>query len=397
MAMDELLQTAPCGFIVFRDDGTVTHVNKTLLNWLRMQEEGLKAKHVESIFNLATRIFYQTHFFPLITLHGKAEEIFLTLRPQQGDDIPVMANAIRKEEEGSYTNHMVLVQVHQRKKYEDEILQAKKAAQDALHKNEELINAKRDLETQTLELDKQVARLANINRELAELSSVISHDMQEPVRRIAMFADMVYQQNKDLGDTALAPLKKIGDLCVLMRNKIKGLNDFVTVEISEQTGLVNLNDAILRATGKVQAECMDNGIKLETPALPVIEGNTLQLERLFYHLVKNAYENRQPGNAAEINIESDIIKQNSYNTTKGRYRYIDFVRIVFSDKGMGFDDKYNEYVFRMFKKLDPASEGLGLGLAVCKKIVEHMYGTITAQSAPGGGARFVIHLPVRQG
>lgn len=394
--MEDLLQTAPCGFIVFQDDGAIKYVNQTLLEWLGPDKAAFEGKHIESLFNLATRIFYQTHFFPLIKLHGKAEEIFLTLRPGAGDDIPVMANAVRKEAGGIYTNHMVLVKVLQRRKYEDEILLAKKAALQALQQNEELVSAKKELEEHTQELDKQITRLTSINRELAELSSVISHDMQEPVRRMAMFADMVQQQHTALPEGVLSTLQKIGQLCLLMRNKIKGLNDFVTVEISETKGLVDLNDVVAKALGKLQAEEKDD-LELQSEQLPVVEGSKVQLEHLFYHLLHNAYEYRKPGTTAKVIIESSIIKQNSYNTTKGRYRYIDFVRIIIRDNGIGFDNKYNEYVFRMFKKLDPTAKGIGLGLSICKKIVEHMYGTIAAESAPDAGASFTVFLPLRQG
>jgi anti-anti-sigma regulatory factor len=139
--MDELLNTAPCGFLAFADDGAILAVNATLLGWLgRGGGDGeLVGRHVECIFPPGGRIFYQMHFFPLLKLHGRAEEIYLSLRGSNGDDVPVLVNAARRERGGSQVNDCVFVPMRQRRRFEDEILAAKREAEAANRAKDALI------------------------------------------------------------------------------------------------------------------------------------------------------------------------------------------------------------------------------------------------------------------
>jgi anti-anti-sigma regulatory factor len=137
--MDELLDNAPCGFLAFADDGTILAVNATLLGWLGRDASDLAGRHVEALFPPGGRIFYQTHFFPLLRLHGRAEEIYLSLRGATGDDVPVLVNAARRERDGSQVNECVFVQMRQRRRFEDEILAAKREAEEANRVKDALI------------------------------------------------------------------------------------------------------------------------------------------------------------------------------------------------------------------------------------------------------------------
>lgn len=137
--MDELLDNAPCGFLAFADDGTVLLVNATLLGWLGRDASDLSGRHVEAIFPPGGRIFYQTHFFPLLRLHGRAEEIYLSLRGADGEDVPVLVNAARRERDGSLVNECVFVPMRQRRRFEDEILAAKREAEEANRAKDALI------------------------------------------------------------------------------------------------------------------------------------------------------------------------------------------------------------------------------------------------------------------
>ncbi|HEV2861571.1 MAG TPA: STAS domain-containing protein [Pyrinomonadaceae bacterium] len=137
--MDELLDTAPCGFIAFGNDGHILAANATLLGWLGLGAGGLAGRHVESILPPGGRIFYQTYFFPLLVLHGRAEEIYLSLRGAGGEEVPVLANAARRERGGSPVNDCVFVPMRQRRRFEDELLSAKKEAEEANRTKDALI------------------------------------------------------------------------------------------------------------------------------------------------------------------------------------------------------------------------------------------------------------------
>ncbi|MCT7948539.1 diguanylate cyclase [Ancylothrix sp. C2] len=130
--IDELLNMAPCGFLSFTDDGTIAMINATLLELLGYELEDLRGRKIETILPIASRIFYQTHFFPILKLHGKAEEIYFSLRSKHGKDVPILVNAVRREKAGRCVNNCILIPIHQRIQYEDELLKAKKTAEIAI-------------------------------------------------------------------------------------------------------------------------------------------------------------------------------------------------------------------------------------------------------------------------
>src|SRR5688572_6003595 len=90
-----LLDKAPCGFISFGDDSRIAYINATLLTRLGFTGEELSGRHVETILGVGSRIFYQTHFFPLVKLHGRAQEVFLLLRAKSGEDVGMLCNAVQ--------------------------------------------------------------------------------------------------------------------------------------------------------------------------------------------------------------------------------------------------------------------------------------------------------------
>src|ERR1044071_8963473 len=128
--MDDLLNRAPCGFLSFADDSKVVNVNATLLDSLGYELEEVRGRHFETFLPVASRIFYQTHFFPLLKLHGRVEEVYLSLRAKNGAEVPVLANAARREQNDTIIYDCILMQMRQRNQNEDEILQARKVAEE---------------------------------------------------------------------------------------------------------------------------------------------------------------------------------------------------------------------------------------------------------------------------
>jgi PAS domain S-box-containing protein len=129
--VDALLNTAPCGFLSFSEDGTVLAANATLAEWLGYAPEALNGRHLETLLPVASRIFYQTHFFPLLKLTGRVDEVYFSVRTAEGGDLPVLVNAVRRERSATFVYDCILMVVRQRSQYEDEILTAKRAAEEA--------------------------------------------------------------------------------------------------------------------------------------------------------------------------------------------------------------------------------------------------------------------------
>ena len=122
--MDPLLDTAPCGFLSVGENGSIHMVNRTLQEWLGYPPEKLLGSQMDIILPAASRIFYQTHLFPLLSIQGHAEEVYFPLRRQDGGEIPMLVNAARREEDGDIAYHFAFMPMHQRDEYENEILRA---------------------------------------------------------------------------------------------------------------------------------------------------------------------------------------------------------------------------------------------------------------------------------
>lgn len=115
---------------------------------------------------------------------------------------------------------------------------------------------------------------------------------------------------------------------------------------------------------------------------------------LFYELLSNSLKFRSADRPLKVSITSTILQHNQFKALQDRYLYNDHHKIVYSDNGIGFNEKYCDQIFQLFKKLDKDSKGMGVGLTLCKKIVANHKGKLTARSKKGEGCSFVIYLPL---
>jgi sigma-B regulation protein RsbU (phosphoserine phosphatase) len=145
------------------------------------------------------------------------------------------------------------------------------------------------------------------------------------------------------------------------------------------------------AVARVKQENTSETFKLEADDLPSITGYESQLTELFFRLLENSVKFRSTERDLVIRIRCTSVQENIFRVTEGNYRYIDFLKIVYTDNGIGFDNRYNEYIFQILKRIENKGTGLGFGLAFCKKIVQNHGGTISA-SSNGKGATFTILL-----
>ena len=183
--MDSLLETAPCGFLSFNDDGRITLANTTLRELLAYPDDALVGERIETILPVAGRILYQTHFFPLLKLQGKVEEFFLTLRASTGEDVPVLVNAARRPDGVTVQNDCILMAMRRRSQYEDEILRAKRAAEEAIRARD---RANADLRA-ALARERNIA--VALQRSLTQIpaqdafAGLLIHAIYEPAREEA--------------------------------------------------------------------------------------------------------------------------------------------------------------------------------------------------------------------
>src|SRR5688572_8030851 len=228
--MPDRLERAPCGFVEFADDGRILYANATLAGWLGTTPPQLLGQSFESILTVANRVFFQTHFFPLLRMHREADEIFLALRRSDGGSVPVVARALRFEGDAGPRNQCAFITVHQRRKYEDEIIAARQAAENALRSNDELLRTKQDLEQRGHELERRLREVQARNDELQRVVQVLSHDLKEPIRKIALFSDLVREQSHALDEEGVGALGKIDAEADRMDQLLKAVREFLEAD-----------------------------------------------------------------------------------------------------------------------------------------------------------------------
>src|SRR4051812_49301337 len=129
--MHDLMNTAPCGFVSFRDDGTIVEVNETLATLLHYSRLDLLGWHIDKILPPGGRIFHHTYLLPMLKVQGSAEEIYLPFRTKDGVDVPMLLNGARTERDGVFVNDCVCLRMIQRHEYEDQLLQARRLAEES--------------------------------------------------------------------------------------------------------------------------------------------------------------------------------------------------------------------------------------------------------------------------
>lgn len=393
-----LLDAVPCGILSFTDAGEILFANPVLLEHLGMSVDDLIDSNISSILSAGDRIFYQTHLFPMIRLHGRADEIFLTLVGSAGRELPVLVNAVRKPDDGSFVNHCVVIPVHRRRQFEAELLRARKKAEEALQSNEALKDMQKALESRTRDLDRRLTRIQAQNAELRRLNRIMAHDLREPIRKIATFADIVAAENRDvlspLGSEALDRIVAASDR---VDDLLSRLQQYLALDAAgEAVSKVDLNEVILAAREAAKRGPNYGGAVITCGSLPQVEGYRFQLKMLFMQLFDNTMKFRKADEEPNVRVECAVVQHNSYRSVAGKYRYVDHARITISDNGIGFEPRFHDYVFEILKKLDPATPGMGMGLAICKKIVANHYGAISIESEPGAGTTVTVTLPLKQ-
>ncbi|MBA2746971.1 MAG: hypothetical protein H0U44_12160 [Flavisolibacter sp.] len=385
----EIFDNAPCGYFSFFDDGSICKVNQTITTILQHDKSSLEGSSVEKIFTLPTRIFFQTHLFPLIKMHGHAEEIFLSLLTRDGQHLPVLLNAKRIQWEETMLNCCVFIVVPNRKKFEDELLSSKKLAEKALHENTELIKAKMEIMQHAEKLDQQMHIVKTQNHELEQFNHVVTHNLKEPLRKILLYTGRLKNE------CDLPAMEKLVRASDQMKTVVTGLQQYVWLkEKSNEFISVDLNEVVENASSQLRSEFQTDPIELETDNLPSIQGDAAQLQLMLYHLLLNAVKFKKQ-EKAKVKIATTLLKQNQFRTLDDKYRYDDMVRLEVQDEGMGFDPIFKEHIFELFRKLH-FNEGQGIGLALCKKIVENHSGSIEAESEVNLFTRIIVWLPAKQ-
>jgi PAS domain S-box-containing protein len=237
-------------------------------------------------------------------------------------------------------------------------------------------------------LQEQAAKLAQSNSELEQFAYVASHDLQEPLRKIQAFGDRLKTKYEaGLGPEGLDYLTRMQSAAARMQVLIQDLLSLSRVASnSKPFTSVDLGEVIRTVVSDLEMRIQDVSGRVEVGTLPVIFGDRGQMAQLFQNLIGNGLKFRKPGENPVVRLESKL-----HTLPSGAAGW----QIIVQDNGIGFDEKYRDRIFQIFQRLHGRNEyeGTGIGLAICRKIVDRHGGVITANSAPGAGATFLITLP----
>lgn len=244
------------------------------------------------------------------------------------------------------------------------------------------------------ELKMMQKELQRSNQELASFSYVASHDLQEPLRKIQIFSQRITEVS-ELNDKAKDYFNRINAAARRMQNLINSLLNFSRINSQHAAFITaDLNVVLKESLDHLKDIIDDKQATIEAERLPVADIIPVQFVQLFSNVITNALKYTRADVSPHIRITSSMVEGGSINSYDAK-REQKYWHIGISDNGIGFDQKYEEKIFELFQRLHGKNEysGTGIGLAICKKIVENHNGVITAEGQPGVGATFNIYIP----
>jgi signal transduction histidine kinase len=245
------------------------------------------------------------------------------------------------------------------------------------------------------ELRQKNLELERTNLELSSFNYISSHDLQEPVRKIITFSELISERlSSNLGEPLLGHLSRIHAAARRLQHLISAFlaySEITTSHMSEAE--VDLDALLAEVSGGLVKE---HKFKLSHGKLPKVNGDRFQLSQLFYHLIGNAIKYCKPGECPDVEVEA-LEVDGSDLQHPGAVAGQRYWKISISDKGIGFDQQYAERIFGLFQRLHSKESygGTGIGLAICKKVAHNHNGFIEARGLPDRGATFVIYLPAK--
>lgn len=362
--MDSLLDTAPCGFLSLDDNGAILFVNRTLGEWLGYEPSELVGRSIETILSIGGRIFYQTHISPLLKLQNRAEEIYFSLKCKNGQALPVLTQAVRGEREGEFVSDCVFLPMRQRREYEDELLQAKKVAEEATQAK-------------------------------ARFLSMMSHELRTPMNAILGFGQLLQMDELDaLQSESVEHILRAGQHLLELINEVLDLSRVEAEGLDVALEPVSAGQVMREAFEMARPLADKAGIELRmqpgSDQERWVRSDARRLRQILLNLLANAIKyNRQGGNVT-------LCCEGGAHGLEERNGPDEGLRFVVSDSGAGIAPDKLDKLFVPFERLGAEGgeiEGTGLGLALCKRLTEAMDGHIGVNSIAGQGSSFWVEFP----
>ncbi|MEO7991827.1 MAG: ATP-binding protein [Chryseolinea sp.] len=271
----------------------------------------------------------------------------------------------------------------------------------AINKNlEREIEERKSNEEEVQKLNQQllenIASLESANKDLERFAFMASHDLQEPLRKIRMFSDRLFNKYNTVSEEDTKSILRIQKAAERMQALIIDILSFSKVSADKSDfSDIDLNILMKEIVNEMNDEIRENKISISVEPMPSLYVNPNLISTVLQNLIGNAVKYRRKDIETTIKVRHEIslgINGRGQNLTNK------YCRIFVEDNGIGFDPKYSEEIFGMFRRLHKHDEytGTGVGLALCKKIAELHNGYISARSKLGEGSTFILSMPLKQ-
>lgn len=387
-----MYNAVPCFLLSFSEDGKIIKMNAEACLQLGIDRIDITGKQFEELLTVGSRIFFQTHFYPLIKMQGSAREIFLTFKAPGGQSIPVLLNVdvvYSGEIPEIFCAGMI---ISNRNRFEKELLEAKRVAEETLAENAELTAVKNSLLEHQKEMELQLRKLKSLKEQQQEIFKIITHDLQEPLRKTVFTGNFLLAEHlEDQSDTA-EKIRKIIGYNIEMREMLLTLQRYEELENKNLvTEPVQLEIIIQEAIRHINTA--DGSVTFSYPSRsPIFYADRNLLTRFFIELFRNSLNNRDPQkDRLEIKISVIETKKNVFIESRDKYHYEKFVKLTYTDNGQGFLTD-SSLVFQILQKSAHFNK-INIGMAFCRRIVEKHMGSIVAKSVKGAGVGYTVFFP----
>ena len=264
-----------------------------------------------------------------------------------------------------------------------------------LHDITDRVHAKNELQLLNESLRQKNFELLTVNEQLSTFAFVASHDLREPLRKIQVFTNSILESEQErLSPRGREYFDRILTSIGRMSSMIDDILNFSKINAEAKSfHHIDLNELLNEVVGDLQEAIREQGAQINISRLPDYTGNRSQLHQLFQNLIGNAIKFRHPDRASVVSVTGKVVsgKDIGHPAANSQKNYL---QIQVSDNGIGFEEQYYNKIFQMFQRLHSVSQysGTGMGLAICKKVVENHDGLITVHSTPGEGSEFTCHL-----
>jgi signal transduction histidine kinase len=235
------------------------------------------------------------------------------------------------------------------------------------------------------------------NEELAAFAFIASHDLREPLRKINTFSSwLIEKESEQLTEQGKIYLKRMQNSVLRMDLLISDVLTLLRLQDKElELENVDLNVLLKRTQEELEQQLKESGVIISCTGLPVIRGYSSALHYIFLNLIGNGIKFRKKDSEPVISITFKTVwgTETGFNDAALHKQYVE---ICFADNGIGFEAQYSKIIFQMFQRLHGKNEypGTGIGLAICKKVMDNHEGFIRAEATPGKGASFFCYFPV---